>query len=188
MAWKRLGVALLRIPSINTSMLASGTPVSWACFSIRVTPQDEIPARKASPLVMASLGPDGESRTKCCCRAWLRERPRTPLDPDRTESILTLSAMLPPGGTGHRAADDEAAAGPCQARYHRASMSRGLLYGLPGSHVIFLLSTWAVVSFLGRPALSLACTVKRNPHASPAALAQLHKIIRVLTRRSAAHV
>src|SRR5258707_14351208 len=105
MAWKRLGAALLRIPSIRTSMLASGTPVSWACFSIRVTPQDEIPARKASPLVMVSLGPDGESRTKCCCRAWLRERPSTPLDPDRTESILTQSVMLPPGGTGHRAAD-----------------------------------------------------------------------------------
>src|SRR5260370_5039402 len=165
MAWKGLGAALLRIPSINTSMLASGTPVSWACFSIRVTPQDEIPARKASPLVMASLGPDGESRTKCCCRAWLRERPSTPLDPDRTESILTPSVMLPPGGTGHRAADDAAGAGPRQARDHRAPMSPGPPYGLRGSHVIFLLSTWAVGSFLSLPVGGLSGAVKVKPPA-----------------------
>ena len=35
MAWKRLGAALLRMPSITTSMLRRATPVSWACFSSR---------------------------------------------------------------------------------------------------------------------------------------------------------
>src|SRR5262245_35419119 len=119
MAWNRFGVALLRIPSMTTSMFLSGTPVSCACFSIRVTPQDEMPARKASPLVIASLGPEGESRTKCCWRALLRERPSTPLEPDRTVSILTPSVMRCLRGPVRCAADDAAGRGPCQARYHR---------------------------------------------------------------------
>jgi hypothetical protein len=38
-------------------------------------------------------------------------------------------------------------------------MSRGLLYGLRGSHVIFLLSTWAVVSFLALLVVGLAWTL-----------------------------
>src|SRR5678815_6111283 len=96
MAWNRFGSALLRTPSITACMLRSGMPLSAAYFSMSVTPHEEMPARKASPLVTASLGPEGESRMKCWVRAVLSDRPSTPLLVDRTVSILTPSAMAVP--------------------------------------------------------------------------------------------
>src|SRR5712691_1612341 len=91
MAWKRAGSAA-RIPAMVTSMPVTGTPVSLAYFSISVTPQEEIPARNASLLVNASLGPEEESRTKWCVRALLSARPGRPIERVRTVSTILGSA------------------------------------------------------------------------------------------------
>src|SRR5580765_7665001 len=91
-------------------MLWSGMPLSAAYFSMSVTPHEEIPARNASPLVTASLGPEGESRMKCWVRAVLSDRPSTPLLVERTVSILTPSAMAVPhwqGGVGWAARSND---------------------------------------------------------------------------------
>src|SRR5437660_11086098 len=80
-----------------TSIPVMGTPDSFADISIRVTPQDETPARNASLFVNASgWGRDDESRTRRCPRAWLRARPRTPLLEDRTASIFMSLTLIPP--------------------------------------------------------------------------------------------
>src|SRR5438128_6704526 len=93
----RFGSAALRAPSIVTSILFRGTPVSLACISIRVTPQDETPARNASLLVKASgWGRDDESRTSRWPRASLRARPTTPLFDDRTVSIFMSLTLISP--------------------------------------------------------------------------------------------
>src|SRR5882724_12476627 len=78
-------------------MPVMGMPESLACISIRVTPQDDTPARNASLFVKASgWGRDDESRTSPCPRAWLRARPRTPLLEDRTASIFMSLTLIPP--------------------------------------------------------------------------------------------
>ena len=119
-----VGSALLRTPSITACMLWSGMPLSAAYFSMSVTPHEEMPARKASPLVTASLGPEGESRMKCWVRAVLSDRPSTPLLVERTVSILTPSAMAVPrwqGGVGWAArsmmglAPEAVKPAPCEA-------------------------------------------------------------------------
>src|SRR5438132_518663 len=84
-------------PSIVTPIPVMGTPDSFAYVSIRVTPQDETPARNASLFVNASgWGRDDESRTRRCPRASLRARPRTPLLEDRTASIFMSLTLIPP--------------------------------------------------------------------------------------------
>src|SRR5262245_61443029 len=85
----RLGSAALRAPSMVTRMRVSGTPVSFACISISVTPHDDTPARKASLLVRASgWGRDDESKGTWWPRATLKARPTTPLLDERTVSIF----------------------------------------------------------------------------------------------------
>jgi hypothetical protein len=60
--------------------------------------------------------------------------------------------------------------------------------GLRGSHVIFLLSTWAVVSFLALLAVGLAWTTRLKPQALADARAQRQEIVRVLARLADAQV
>ena len=62
------------------------------------------------------------------------------------------------------------------------------LAGLRGSHVIFLLSTWAVVSFLALLVVGLAWTLKLKPQALADARAQRQEIVRVLARLADAQV
>src|SRR6059036_4288843 len=86
----RLGSAAVRVPSMVTSMPASGTSVSLACISIRVTPHDDTAARNASLLVNASAcGRDDESNATVTPRAALRARPSTPELDDRIVSTLS---------------------------------------------------------------------------------------------------
>src|SRR5437773_11765309 len=89
----RLGSAAVRVPSMVASMPASGTSVSLACISIRVTPHDDTAARNASLLVNASAcGRDDESNATVTPRAALRARPSTPeLD---ARIVSTLSWVL----------------------------------------------------------------------------------------------
>ena len=68
---------------------------------------------------------------------------------------------------GHRAADDAAARGPLSSAVSSIRMK-----GLRGSHVMFLLSTWAVVSFLALLVVGLAWTLKLKPQALADARAQ----------------
>jgi len=73
-----------------TSIPASGTPVSLACISIRVTPHDDTAARNASLFVNASAcGRDDESNATVTPRAVLRARPSTPELDERIVSILS---------------------------------------------------------------------------------------------------
>jgi hypothetical protein len=67
-------------------------------------------------------------------------------------------------------------------------MNRRRLAGLRGSHVIFLLSTWAVVSFLALLVVGLAWTLKLKPQALADARAQRQEIVRVLARLADAQV
>jgi hypothetical protein len=60
--------------------------------------------------------------------------------------------------------------------------------GLRGSHVIFLLSTWAVVSFLALLVVGLAWTTRLKPQALADARAQRQEIVRVLARLADAQV
>src|SRR5687767_3180433 len=90
---KRLGSAAVRVPSMVTSMPASGTPVSFACISMSVTPQEETAARNASLFVRASgCGRADESNDTVTPRAALRARPSTPELDDRIVSTLSLMA------------------------------------------------------------------------------------------------
>jgi hypothetical protein len=60
--------------------------------------------------------------------------------------------------------------------------------GFLGSHVIFLLSTWAVVSFLALLVVGLAWTLRLKPQALADARAQRQEIVRVLARLADAQV
>src|SRR5207245_11649669 len=91
MAWKRAGLDAL-VPVMVISIPVTAIPASFAYFSISVTPQEEIPARNASLLVNASLGPEEESRTKWCVRALLSARPGRPIERVRTVSTILGSA------------------------------------------------------------------------------------------------
>ena len=87
---KRFGSAAVRVPSMVTSSPASGTPVSCACISMRVTPHDDTAARNASLLVSASgCGRDDESNATVTPREVLRARPTTPELDDRMVSTLS---------------------------------------------------------------------------------------------------
>src|ERR1043166_6712816 len=80
----------VRTPSMVAVMRGSGTPVSLACISMRVTPQEEIPARNASLLVSASVwGRVDESNITETPRALLRARPMVPLLDDWTLSTFS---------------------------------------------------------------------------------------------------
>src|SRR5713226_2998463 len=71
---------------------------------MRVTPQDEMPARNASLLVKASVrGCVDESRVRLWPRTWLTARPIVPLLEDRIVSILSLLMKAPSRGS-HAAA------------------------------------------------------------------------------------
>ena len=63
-----------------------------------------------------------------------------------------------------------------------------LLFGLRGSHVLFLLSTWAVVTFLALLVVGLAWTTRLKPQALADARAQRQEIVRVLARLADAQV
>jgi hypothetical protein len=63
-----------------------------------------------------------------------------------------------------------------------------LLLGFRGSHVIFLLSTWAVVSFLALLVVGLAWTLRLKPQALADARSQRQEIVRVLARLGDAQV
>src|SRR4026209_901463 len=79
-------------------------------------------------------------------------------------------------------------------RRGRAAVKRGiiprmnLLLGFRGSHVIFLLSTWAVVSFLALLVVGLAWTLRLKPQALADARSQRQVIVRVLARLGDAQV
>ena len=79
-------------------------------------------------------------------------------------------------------------------RRGRAAVKRGiiprmnLLLGFRGSHVIFLLSTWAVVSFLALLVVGLAWTLRLKPQALADARSQRQEIVRVLARLGDAQV
>ena len=60
--------------------------------------------------------------------------------------------------------------------------------GFRGSHVVFLLSTWAVVSFLALLVVGLAWTLRLKPQALADARAQRQEIVRVLARLADAQV
>lgn len=60
--------------------------------------------------------------------------------------------------------------------------------GLRWSHVLFLLSTWAVVSFLALMVVGLAWTTRLKPQALADARAQRQEIVRVLARLADAQV
>ena len=111
---KRFGAAAVRTPSIVTVARVSGTPVSRACISISVTPQDDTPARNASLFVSASVwGRDYESsRTRAPC-AELSARPMMPLLVDSTVSIFSSLMCAPPCPQGYR--DQTTPAGPSAA-------------------------------------------------------------------------
>src|SRR2546427_5248569 len=101
---KRLGAAAVRAPSMVTAMPVIGTPVSCACISISVTPQDETAARNASLFVSASgCGRDDESKDTRASRALLCARPRVPLLVDRTVSTLSSLIVLTPKPFEHGA-------------------------------------------------------------------------------------
>ncbi len=63
-----------------------------------------------------------------------------------------------------------------------------LLLGFRGSHVFFLLSTWAVVSFLALLVVGLAWTLRLKPQAIADARSQREEIVRVLARLGDAQV
>jgi hypothetical protein len=63
-----------------------------------------------------------------------------------------------------------------------------LLFGLRGSHVLFLLSTWAAVTFLALLVVGLAWTTRLKPQALADARAQRQEIVRVLARLADAQV
>ena len=63
-----------------------------------------------------------------------------------------------------------------------------LLFGLRGSHVLFLLSTWAAVTFLALLVVGLAWTTRLKPQALADAHAQRQEIVRVLARLADAQV
>jgi hypothetical protein len=63
-----------------------------------------------------------------------------------------------------------------------------LLFGLRGSHVLFLLSTWGVVTFLALLVVGLAWTTRLKPQALADARAQRQEIVRVLARLADAQV
>src|SRR5262245_49554223 len=76
-----------------TVMLRSGTPVSLACISISVTPQDETAPRKASLFVKASgCGREDESSGSATPRTSFFARPMVPLLDEAIISIFS-SAM-----------------------------------------------------------------------------------------------
>src|SRR5512145_651433 len=60
--------------------------------------------------------------------------------------------------------------------------------GLRRSHVIFLGTTWAVVSFLALVVVGLAWTIRLKPQALADARAQRQEIVRVLARLADAQV
>jgi hypothetical protein len=67
-------------------------------------------------------------------------------------------------------------------------MTGGLMTGLRWSHVIFLCTTWAVVSFLALMVVGLAWTIRLKPQALADARAQRQEIVRVLARLADAQV
>jgi hypothetical protein len=81
------------------------------------------------------------------------------------------------------AADDAAAGGPLSSAVSSIGMKR-----FRGSHVVFLLSTWAVVSFLALLVVGLAWTLRLKPQALADARAQRQEIVRVLARLADAQV
>src|SRR5262245_18498096 len=104
----RLGCSAVRVPSIVTSIRFRGTFVSRACPTMRVTPHDDIPARKASLLVRTSpCGCDDESRVRRAppC-AWLMARPTAPLLEDLMVSTLSLLMAAPRASESIRRDDD----------------------------------------------------------------------------------
>src|SRR5215510_2585092 len=93
---KRFGRAAVRTPSMVTAMRFKGTFVSFACASMRVTPQDDTPARKASLLVRVSAwGLEDESRVRRAFRAWLTARPTVPMLEERMLSTLSVLMLDP---------------------------------------------------------------------------------------------
>src|SRR5688572_5014095 len=124
---KRLGSAAVRMPSMVTSMPVSGTPVSLAYISMRVTPHDETAARNASLFVSASgCGRADESNDTVTPRAALRARPSTPELDDRIVSTLSLTAaslVRPMIGPRRRPVKRAPAAPLLQARIERVAQA-----------------------------------------------------------------
>src|SRR5215472_10328123 len=90
------------MPAIVTCSDVIAERVSLAYFSISVTPHEEIPARNASLLVRASLGPEDESKMKCCARALFSARPGMPIERLWTVSVISwLSMEMPPHSDNH---------------------------------------------------------------------------------------